>query len=267
MAETLSTTISEHVATVELVERTMRPQFFEELGGVFNDLSANPDVRAIVLHGPEKCFTYGLDLMATFQEHGPILSGANLAGPRLQLRDMVKRWQASISAVESCGAPVIAALNGWCIGGGLDLITACDIRLAAADTKISLRETKIAIVADLGTLQRLPRIVGQGVARELAFTGKDIDAQRAKEIGLVNSIYVDRAATLEAAQAMAREIAANAPLTVRGVKQVLNYSADRSVADGLEYVANWNSAFLGSEDLGEAFAAFAQRREPVFKGK
>ena len=122
-------------------------------------------------------------------------------------------------------------------------------------------------MADLGTLQRLPRIVGQGIARELAFTGKDIDAQRAKDIGLINSIYPDRAATLDAAQAMAREIAANAPLTVRGVKQVLNYSADRSVADGLEYVATWNSAFLGSEDLGEAVAAFAQRREPAFKGK
>jgi len=162
---------------------------------------------------------------------------------------------------------VIAAIHGWCIGGGLDLASACDIRLASADAKISLRETKIAIVADLGSLQRVPTLIGQGLTRELAFTGRDIGAEEAKAIGLVNHVYADKDALWAAADALAAQIAANAPLTVRGVKQVLDYSRDHSIDDGLNYVAAWNSAFMASEDLGEAVAAFMNRREPTFKGK
>jgi enoyl-CoA hydratase len=163
--------------------------------------------------------------------------------------------------------PVIAAVHGLCIGGGLDLISACDIRLASADARISLRETKIAIVADLGSLQRLPAIIGQGHTRELAFTGKDVTAARAKEMGLINEIHADRAALHEAAQAMAAEIAANPPLTVRGVKQVLGHGEGKTVAEGLAYVAAWNAAFLASEDLGEALQAFAEKRSPNYKGR
>jgi enoyl-CoA hydratase len=159
---------------------------------------------------------------------------------------------------------VIAAVHGRCIGGGIDLISACDIRLCSADAQFSVRETKIAIVADLGTLQRLPALVGQGHARELAFTGKDIAAERARQIGLVNDVYADEAELKKAAAALAREIAGNSPLTVRGVKRVLDFGQGKPAADGLSYVAAWNSAFLASDDLAEALSAFAEKRPPRF---
>ncbi len=162
---------------------------------------------------------------------------------------------------------MVAAIAGWCVGGGLDLAAACDIRLCAADAKFSLREVRLAIVADLGSLQRLPPIIGQGLTRELAFTGEDIDAQRAVSINLVNAVHPDRQALLAAAREMARGIADNPPLTVQGIKQVMNSTSTRQTAEGLRFAAVWNAAFLQSMDLNEAFAAFTERREPKFRGK
>jgi enoyl-CoA hydratase len=267
MAKHLDVELSNHIATVSLSSPTMPPRFFEELGEIFGDLGARDELRCIVIRGSDKAFSYGLDLPRAFQEHGPILMGANLAGPRMKLRDLILRWQSHITSVAACPVPVIAAIHGWCIGGGLDLASACDVRLASADARLSLRETRIAIVADLGSLQRVPRLIGHGMARELALTGRDVSAEEACSMGLVNRVYPDRGALWEGAQAMAEEIAANPPLTVRGVKQVLDYSSEHSVADGLQYVAAWNSAFLASEDLGEAIAAFSNRRRPDFKGQ
>jgi enoyl-CoA hydratase len=169
--------------------------------------------------------------------------------------------------VADCPKPVIAAVHGACIGGGVDLITACDIRLASADAYFSVRETKIAIVADVGTLQRLPRLIGRGHVAELAFTGKDVAAGRAERIGLVNEVLPDAGAVQEAARAMAAEIAANSPLAVMGTKAVLAACADRSVDEGLDYVAVWNAAFLASDDLTEAMGAFLEKRPPAFTGR
>lgn len=266
MAETLRIERNDHVTSVVLEKPTMPPRFFEELGAAFDEISQDTEVRAVVVKSACKHFTYGLDLPAAFQELGPGLAGGT-ASVRTGLHQTIVRLQEQLNKVARCPVPVIAAVHGWCIGGGIDLITACDIRLASSDAKLSVRETKIAIVADLGTLQRLPLIVGQGVARELAFTGKDIDASRAREIGLVNAVLPDHDALTAAADQMAAEIAANAPLTVRGVKRVLDFGTGRRVADGLEYVAAWNSAFLASEDLGEALAAFLEKRPPVYQGK
>jgi enoyl-CoA hydratase len=162
---------------------------------------------------------------------------------------------------------VIAAVSGWCIGGGLDVIAATDIRLASADAKFSVREVKVAIVADLGSLQRLSGIVGEGHLRELAYTGRDIDAARAEKINLVNDVYPDQEALLAAARQLAADIAANPPLVVQGVKDVLGHRREQDVAAGLRYVAAWNAAFLPSEDLGEAVQAFLERRPPEFNGK
>ena len=266
MPETLTVDIQNYIATVTLREKTMRPVFFTEVEQAFTELADNNDVRAVVVRSEAKAFTYGLDLSAAFSEMGEIFR-ASAASERMKLVQTIKRLQASFNAIEACPVPVIAAVHGWCIGGGVDLISACDIRLAAKDAVFSVRETKIAIVADLGSLQRLPPIIGQGMTRELAFTGKDISAARAADIGLVNDVTEDRDQVWTAAQSMAEEIAANAPLTVRGVKQVLDFGADKSVADGLHFVAAWNAAFLASEDLGEAAAAFASKRKPVFKGR
>jgi len=179
----------------------------------------------------------------------------------------IKRLQASVTAVAACPKPVIAAVHGYCIGGGIDLICACDIRLASADAVFSVRETKIAIVADLGTLQRLPGIVTKGHVAELAYTGKDIPAERASEIGLVNQVLPDADACHKAAHEMANEIAANSPLAVQGTKAVLKASEGRSVEEGLDYVGVWNAAFLTSDDLTEAFTAFLQKRPPKFTGQ
>ncbi len=266
MPETLRLERNDHVISVVLQKPTMPPLFFEELGAAFDEISADPEVRAVVLRSDAKHFTYGLDLPAAFAELGPGLQGGT-AAVRMGLHQTILRMQSQITKVASCPVPVIAAVHGWCIGGGVDLITACDIRLAASDARFSVRETKIAIVADLGTLQRLPLIVGQGHARELAFTGKDLSAERAERMGLVNEVFTDATALAAGAAALAAEIAGNAPLTVRGVKRVLDFGTGRRVADGLDYVAAWNSAFLASEDLGEALGSFLEKRPAKFLGR
>ena len=263
---TLSVETANHIGVVTLHRPTMAPGFFAELSEATSALNHDDDLRVIIVRSDAKAFSYGLDLPAAFAEFGELFRGG-LTQKREKLRRLVAELQAPITALADSPVPVIAAVHGRCIGGGLDLITACDIRLASTDVLISLRETKVAMVADIGSLQRLPKIVGTGLAREMAFTGRDIDAERAKEIGLVNHLYADRDALWQAANELAAEIAANAPLVVRGVKKVLGYSEEHSVAEGLDYVAVWNSAFLASEDLGEAFAAFAAKRPPEYKGR
>jgi enoyl-CoA hydratase len=266
MSDYLSLQTADHIAVVTLERPTMPPAFFGEIEATFRSLAADPEVRAVILRASGKVFSYGLDLPAAFQELGPHLAGGT-AGPRLALLAHIRKLQASFNAVAACPVPVIAAVHGWCIGGGLDLISACDIRLATEDAKFSLRETKIAIVADLGSLQRLPRLIGQGHTRELAFTGKDITAVRAREIGLVNDVYPTPESLLAAARAMAVEIAQNSPIAVRGVKEVLEAGEGKTVAEGLAYVAAWNAAFLASDDLGEALRAFLQKQKPSFQGR
>ena len=200
-------------------------------------------------------------LVGMMADLGPLIQGPQLARGRVELLGLIERLQQSITAVERCRKPVIAAVSGWCIGGGVDLITACDIRLGSRDATFSVREVKLAIVADVGTLQRLPRIVGEGHARELALTGRDIDVVEAARIGLVSRVCEDVVAE---AMALAHEIAKNSPLAVQGTKRVMNFCADHPTADGLAYVAAWNAAFMQSTDLAEALAAFMQKREPDF---
>jgi enoyl-CoA hydratase len=158
-------------------------------------------------------------------------------------------------------------VHGYCIGGGVDLIAACDIRLASADAVFSVREAKMAIVADLGSLQRLPGIISAGHLAELAYTAKDISAERAKEIGLVNDVAEDAEGVLKAARALAAEIAANSPVAVQGTKAVLAANEGRTVAEGLDYVATWNAGMLASDDLVEAVTAFMEKRSPKFTGR
>ncbi|MBT8491911.1 MAG: enoyl-CoA hydratase/isomerase family protein [Deltaproteobacteria bacterium] len=244
----------------------MTPAFFERLAEVFGELNRDPELRAVVLRSSAKAFSYGLDLPAAFSAYGELFAGGG-ASQRTQLLALIERLQSSIHAVASCPVPVIAAPHGHCIGGGIDLITACDFRLCSADANFSVRETRIAIVADLGTLQRLPLIIGRGPARELVFTGRDFGASEAVELGFCNRSYADRDALWAEADALARAIADNPPLTVRGCKRVMDFGERHGAQAGFDYVAAWNSAFLASEDLGEAMAAFMQKRAPSYKGK
>lgn len=266
MSEMLSVAVADHVATVTLLRPTMPPAFFHACEEAFQRLAGDREVRAVVVRSSAKAFSYGLDLPAAFQEHGHLFAGGT-AATRAELLATIRKLQRGFDAIAASPVPVICAIHGNCIGGGLDLAAACDVRLASSDAKISLREVKVAIVADLGSLQRLPAIIGKGHTRELAFTGKTIDAERALRIGLVNDVYPTREELDAAAAAMAREIAKNPPLTVRGVKDVLDAGEGKSVAEGLAYVAAYNSAFLASEDLGEAMAAFMEKREPSYKGR
>lgn len=266
MSSTIKLEIDQHIATVSLLVPTMPPVFFEQLRQAFADIAANPDVRAVILRSDAKSFSYGLDLPAAFSANAALFAGGG-ATERTALLALIRDLQDSLASVVRCKVPVIAAIHRHCIGGGIDLISCCDIRLATSDATFSVRETRIAIVADLGTLQRLPGIIGQGHTRELALTGSDIDATRAAEIALVNHVYQDQAELDEAANRMAKEIAANPPLTVRGVKDVLDFGRDHGAQAGMAYVGAWNAAFLASEDLGEAMAAFLQKRDPEFKGR
>ncbi|HEY1830673.1 MAG TPA: crotonase/enoyl-CoA hydratase family protein [Acidimicrobiales bacterium] len=267
------------VATVWLdrpeARNAMGQDLWRDLPRAMAAVTADQAVRVIVIAARGPHFSVGLDLKAM----GGLLSGSgdeensapstppSQATRARGTRAEVLRLQDSISAVARCPKPVIAAVHGYCIGGGVDLIAACDIRLASADALFSVREAKMAIVADLGSLQRLPAIISAGQLAELAFTGKDVSAARAKEIGLVNDVAADADGVLKAAYEMANEIAANSPLAVQGTKAVLAANEGKSVAEGLDYVATWNAGMLASDDLTEAVVAFMEKRSPKFTGR
>lgn len=212
----------------------MGPDFWREMPELFDSIDQDRDVRAVIIRGAGGHFSFGLDLMAMMGQLGADLSGTNLAAERSRMLDTIGSMQQACDRVANCRKPVLAAVSGWCIGGGLDLAAACDI--------------------------------GEGPTRELAFTGRDIDAVRALQIGLVNEVCETTDTLMDTARAMVNEIASNPSLVVQGIKQVMNYCQDKSIADGLRYVAVWNSAFLQSHDLTEAITAFKERRAPRFQG-
>ena len=249
------------------------PEFWTSFPAVVDELGDDPEVRAVVVAAKGSAFTVGIDLKA----FGPALVTGNIdpsapapASPvaqRTQTRRLVKTMQRTFSSLAECPKPVIAAVHGYCIGAGVDLITACDIRYSAADATYSIRETRLAMVADVGTLQRLPRIIDPGSVAELAYTGRDFDAGEAASLGLVTRLLPDADAVLAAAIETAEAIAANSPLAVEGTKAVLRAGDGRTVDEALDYVALWNAAFLHSNDLGEAMASFVQKRDPEFRGE
>jgi enoyl-CoA hydratase len=274
-SEVLTIEMEGNVATLWLDRAEKRnalgPAFWSDLPRAMAALGGDPETRAVVIAARGPHFTVGLDLVAMSGLAGPS-SAANgsplsMAARARSARAEIIRLQASVTSVAECAVPVIAAVHGYCIGGGVDLAAACDIRLASADAIFSVREAKVAIVADLGSLQRLPHIIGKGHVAELAYTGKDITAARAEAIGLVNRVSADPDAVLREARDLATEIAANSPLAVQGTKAVLAAGENRSVSEGLEYVAAWNAGALSSDDLTEAMTAFIEKRPAVFTGR
>jgi len=276
----LSIEQDEWVATVWLdrpeARNAMGVDLWRDLPVAMEAVSRDQRVRAVVIAAKGPHFSVGLDLKAM----GNLLAGGgssaeadgaaappSMAARARGARSEVLRLQDSITAVARCPKPVIAAVHGYCIGGGVDLIAACDIRLASADAVFSVREAKMAIVADLGSLQRLPGIISAGHLAELAYTARDISAERAKEIGLVNDVAEDAEGVLKASRALAAEIAANSPVAVQGTKAVLAANDGRTVAEGLDYVATWNAGMLASDDLVEAVTAFMEKRTPKFTGR
>ncbi len=236
---------------------------WHDLPRAVTELADDDRVRVLVVAGRGPAFTVGIDLqmLAGLAPDAPSEGARNL-----QTYQTIKELQGSFTALAECPKPVVAAVHGYCLGAGIDLITACDIRLAAADAVFSIRETRMGLVADVGTLQRLPRIIGPGRVAELAFTGRDVDAHTAAEIGLVDHVHPDHDALVAATAELAAEIAANSPIVVQGIKRVLRAGADLSLDAALDYVALWNAAMIHTNDLGEAMTAFLERRPPRFTG-
>ncbi len=241
---------------------TMTMEFFGELTRLFRELDADPEVRAVVIRAEGKSFTAGLDLVAA-----QMLLGDGTPAYRDWLRRKIIELQESMSAVEECRKPVIAAIHGHCVGGGVDLTSACDIRIASRDAIFSIRETRIGIIADIGSLQRVPYIIGEGWFRELALTGRDFTAEEALKMGYITRLCQDHEELIKEARKLAEEIAGLPPIAVQGVKEVMNYSRDNGVRQGLDYVAQRNAYLIPNEDMMEAVAAFLEKRKPQFRGR
>ena len=244
----------------------MSHEMWTAFPAAISELGNNPDIRAVVVAGRGKSFCVGLDITSVggTQDQSPPPSGAIA---NLRQMEITRSFQDGITAIAKCPVPVIAAAHSHCIGAGIDLITACDIRLASADSIFSVRETKIGIVADVGTLQRLPDVVSAGHVAELAYTGKDFDAAHAEKIGLVNNVYPDMETVLAEAMKLASEIAANPPLAVRGTKFILQQSETLTKEQSLLLNGLWTmSTSLNSNDFMEAVTAFMEKRAPNYTG-
>ncbi|VVN20038.1 Short-chain-enoyl-CoA hydratase [Pseudomonas fluorescens] len=258
--------LTENIAHVQINRpekiNAMNAAFWQEIIEIFQWIDDTDAVRAVVISGAGKHFSSGIDLMMLASLANQL--GKDVGRNARLLRKTILNMQASFTAVDNCRKPVLAAIQGYCLGGAIDLISACDMRYCSSDAQFSIKEIDMGMAADVGTLQRLPRIIADGVMREMAYTGRHVEAQEAHQIGLVNRLYPDHAALLDGVFAIAREIAGKSPIAVAGSKQMLNYMREHSIADGLEYIATWNAAMLQSEDLRVAVAAHMSKQKPTF---
>ncbi|WP_339512454.1 crotonase/enoyl-CoA hydratase family protein [Pseudomonas sp. RL_15y_Pfl2_60] len=240
----------------------MNADFWSEIIEIFRWIDETDEVRVVVLSGAGKHFSSGIDLMMLAQVANDL--GKDVGRNADALRRKILQLQASFNAVDHCRKPVLAAIQGYCLGGAIDLVSACDMRYCTEDAQFSIKEIDMGMAADVGTLQRLPRIIGDGMMRELAFTGRTIDGHEAREIGLVNRTYADQAAMLDGVMQLAKQIAEKSPVAIRGTKEMIRYMRDHRVDDGLEYIATWNAAMLQSADLRVAMAAHMSKQKPEF---
>ena len=240
----------------------MNADFWREIIDIFNWADDADSVRAVVLSGAGKHFSSGIDLTLLASVGAKL--GKDVGRNAESLRRTIKSLQDSFTAVDLCRKPVLAAIQGYCLGGAIDLISACDMRYASEDARFSIKEIDMGMAADVGTLQRLPRLIGDGMMRELAYTGRTIDGAEAARIGLVNRTFTDAQALVEGVMQIAQEIAEKSPLAVRGTKEMIRYMRDHRVDDGLDYIATWNAAMLQSEDLRVAIAAHMSKQKPTF---
>jgi enoyl-CoA hydratase/carnithine racemase len=265
---TLRVTLDNHVATVRLNRadkaNAMNAAMWQEIRQAFDWVDTTAAVRVAVLQAEGKLFCSGIDLAMMMQMPAQIADDCE-GRQREKLRRVILDLQDSLTSLERCRKPVLAAIHGACIGGGVDLVVCADMRYASSDASFAIKEIDIGMVADVGTLQRLPKLVGQGITRELAYTGRKLGAAEAQSIGLVNRVFDSREALYAGVHEIAAQIAAKSPLSIRGSKEMLNYARDHSVADGLNHVATWNAAMLQSDDLMAAMMAGMSKQQPQFK--
>ncbi|WP_374404595.1 crotonase/enoyl-CoA hydratase family protein [Niveibacterium sp.] len=266
--QTLALSLNSGVARITLNRpdklNALNDEMWRELREAFTWADRTAAVRVVILGGNGRAFSTGIDLamLAGLRER---IRHADLARSQELLRALILDLQDCVSSIERCRKPVVAAIHGPCIGGAVDIVSACDMRYASANAIFSVREIDIGMAADVGTLQRLPRIIPDGIARELAYTGRNVLADEAKEFGLVNRVFDTPEQLLEGVAEVAATVAAKSPLAIRGVKEMLNYGRDHSVEDGLRYVATWNASALLSEDMQESAAAMMQKRAPSYR--
>ncbi|HRB10782.1 MAG TPA: crotonase/enoyl-CoA hydratase family protein [Ottowia sp.] len=266
--ETLEVSMENHIATVRLNRpdkaNAMSATMWQEIRQAFQWVDTTPEARVAVLQGEGKLFTAGIDLQM-MMGLGPQIQNDCDGRTREALRRVILDLQDTLTSLERCRKPVLAAIHGGCIGGGIDLVTCADMRYASSDAYFTIKEIDIGMTADVGTLQRLPKLVGEGIVRELAYTGRKFDAQEAKDIGLVNRVFESREALYAGVHEIAATIAAKSPLSIRGTKEMITYARDHSVADSLNYIATWNAAMLMSQDLTEAMMSSMAKKAPTFK--
>lgn len=266
--QTLKLSIENHIAHVILNRpekaNALNQSAWDEIKEIFENLDDNPEVRVIILEGGESnhfCAGIDLSLLMSVSQTDITCEGRR----REKVRKDVFRLQAPINAIENCSKPVLVAVHGGCIGAGVDLICACDMRYCTEDAYFTIKEIDMGMVADLGTLQRLPKLIGDGLVREMAYTGRNVDGKEAEKIGIVNRVFPDKNTMIEEVFKLAATIASKSPMSIRGTKHILLHTRDHSVADGLNYMATWNAAMLLSNDLQEAFMAKMQKRESNFE--
>ena len=262
--------ISDHVANLILSRpdqlNTMSRDFWVELGEVTEEINMNSEVRVLVMSSTGKHFCAGMDLTAFSNGVDNIPEDKKPDHARIgeAVYRVAKELQGYISSLENIRVPVIAAIHGGCVGGAVDLVTACDIRLASVDAFFCIQEINIGMAADVGTLQRLPKIIPDSKMREMAYTGRRMYAEEAKESGLVSDTFESHEKLLEAANNLAKEIATKSPIAIHGLKAVMNYSRDHSVSDSLDFNALWSGAMLSQRDMTEAMTANMEKRDASF---
>ena len=265
--KTLTVAVDGHVARITLDRpdklNAMNADFWNELPAAVRALDASGDIRAIVIDANGKHFTAGLDLgmFGTPPDPADVTARVQKAA---RFRHNTALMQQTFSALEDCRVPVIAALHGGCIGGGVDLISACDLRYASRDAYLTVYEINVGLTADVGTFPRLCKLLPEGIVRELAYTGRRLPAREAQALGLVNRVYEDQQQMLEGVMEIAREIASKPPLAVYGCKRMITYARDHNTADGLDYIGVWNMSMLQPSEMAEAITARAQKRAPNY---
>ncbi|WP_298184357.1 crotonase/enoyl-CoA hydratase family protein [uncultured Pseudomonas sp.] len=265
--KSFNVSLNDRVAHVQLCRpdalNSMNTDFWLELPQCMREIEASGEARAIVISSTGKHFSAGMDL-GVFTNPKAVPMGGDPGRMAENLRRTVLQLQATLSSLEEIRVPVLVAIQGGCIGGALDMVCAADSRYCSADAYFTIKETELGMTADVGTLQRLPKLLPQGVVRELAYTGRKFSAAEAKALGFVNEVYETQEAMLAGVMAIAQQIAQHSPLAVSGCKEMLNYSRDHSVEDSLKYMATWQSGMFRPNDMLKTFQAKAMKTAPAF---
>lgn len=265
--KSFNVTLDNQIAHVQLSRpeamNSMNKAFWVELPLCMRDIERLTAARVIIISSTGKHFSAGMDL-GVFTDGSAMPQAKDPSRAAEGIRRLVLQLQQTLSSLEEIRLPVLTAVQGGCIGGALDLVCAADSRYCTADAFFTIKETELGMTADVGTLQRLPKLIPAGIVKELAFTGRKFSAQEAQQFGLVNQVYDDHASMLDGVMDIAAQIAANSPLAVTGCKEMLNYSRDHSVEDSLKYMATWQAGMFRPNDMMKTFQAKAMKTQAEY---